>query len=391
MATADVVIVGGAAIGSAVASFLTAELDFGGRVLVVERDGSYRNCSTTRSAASIRTQFSTPTNIALSQFGFDYMRRAADTLAVDGDLPPINLVERGYLFLSTEAGLPVLHANHAVQRAAGAAVSLLSQADLAARFPWLAVEDLAGGGYGEAGEGWFDAYALLQAFRRKALAHGAAYLDDEVVGLDRIDGRVTVVHLRRGDPVTAGVAVNAAGPSAAAVASMAGIPLPVRPRKRFVFTFDCRTPPAGLPLMIDPSGVYVRPEGALFLSGTSPLPKDDPDCDDFEIDHAVFEQVIWPTLAHRVPAFEAIKPLRAWAGHYAVCTLDHNAILGCHPEVANLYFANGFSGHGVQHAPGVGRAIAEMIALGDSRSIDIGPLGWARVLENRPLAECNVV
>ena len=122
-----------------------------------------------------------------------------------------------------------------------------------------------------------------------------------------------------------------------------------------------------------------------------PPPEADRDCTDLEVDHSVFEAVIWPALAHRVPAFEAIKPLNAWAGHYAVNTLDHNAILGRHPDIANLYFANGFSGHGIQHTPGVGRAIAEMITTGDSQSIDVSPLGWQRILENRPLAERNVI
>ena len=149
--------------------------------------------------------------------------------------------------------------------------------------------------------------------------------------------------------------------------------------------------PAGVPMVIDPSGVYVRPEGQQFICGTSPPPDQDPDCLDFEIDHTVFEEEIWPALAHRIPAFEALKPLRAWAGHYAMSTLDCNAILGLHPDVANLYFANGFSGHGIQQAAGVGRAIAEMIATGASRSIDVSPLGWARVLEGRPLAEHNVI
>ncbi|MCB9957588.1 MAG: FAD-binding oxidoreductase [Rhodospirillaceae bacterium] len=389
--TTDVAIIGGAAIGSAVASFLKAELGFTGRVVVVERDPSYRDCSTTRSAASIRTQFSTAVNIALSRFGFDYLRRADETLAVDGELPPINLVERGYLYLATPAGLQILRANHAVQLAAGAAVSLLTAAALAERFPWLNVDDLAGGAYGEKQEGWFDAYALLHAFRRKARAHGAEYVHGQVVGLERHGDRVTALSLADGSRIAAGAVVNAAGPRAAEVAAMAGIDLPVRPRKRFVFTFESREAPAGVPMVIDPSGVYVRPEGQQFICGTSPPPDRDPDCMDFEIDHTVFEDEIWPALAHRIPAFEALKPLRAWAGHYAMSTLDCNAILGLHPEVANLYFANGFSGHGIQQAAGVGRAIAEMIATGASRSIDVSPLGWARVLEGRPLAERNVI
>ena len=267
---ADVVIVGGAAIGSAVASFLKAELAFPGRVVVVERDPSFQDCSTTRSAASIRNQFSTPTNIALSQYGFDYLKRADETLAVDGDLPPINLIERGYLILATADGLPVLRENHATQTVCGADIALLAPDALAARFPWLRVDDLAGGAYGESGEGWFDAYALLQAFRRKARAHGADMVNGTVTGLGRAGDRVTAVVLQDGTQISAGAVVNAAGPFAADIAQMAGLDLPVRPRKRFVFGFDCRTPLAGVPLLVDPSGVYVRPEGSQYICGTSP-------------------------------------------------------------------------------------------------------------------------
>src|SRR5690606_23209749 len=132
----------------------------------------------------------------------------------------------------------------------------------------------------------------------------------------------------------------------------------------FVSVFDCRAPIEKAPLLIDPTGVYFRPEGASYICGVSPPEESDPDCLDFEIDYSLFEDTIWPVLAHRVPAFEAIKLARAWAGHYDYNTLDQNAILGRPPELENFYVAAGFSGHGLQQAPAVGRAIAELIVHG---------------------------
>jgi sarcosine oxidase len=216
------------------------------------------------------------------------------------------------------------------------------------------------------------------------------YLADEAVGLRRDGARVTAVDLRGGG-IACGCVVNAAGYHAHEVAKWLGIDLPVRPRKRFVYVFDCRDKPERAPLTIDPTGVWCRPEGANFICGISPPEAEDPDCTDFELDYRLYEDVIWPTLAHRIPAFEAIKLVRAWAGHYDYNTLDQNAILGPHPEFANFYCANGFSGHGLQQSPGVGRAIAEHIAFGGYRTIDLRRFSFERVLANRPIHEINVV
>jgi glycine/D-amino acid oxidase-like deaminating enzyme len=157
--------------------------------------------------------------------------------------------------------------------------------------------------------------------------------------------------------------------------------------------FSCRTPlPGGMPLVADPSGLWFRPEGALYLAGTSPLPGE-PDEDDLPLDAAAesFEDKVWPLLAQRVPAFEAVRSSGAWAGYYEVNTFDHNGIVGPHPEVDNLLFANGFSGHGLQHAPGIGRGLAEWIALGRYETLDLAPLGYDRLLAGTPYPEINVI
>jgi FAD-dependent oxidoreductase domain-containing protein 1 len=387
----DVAIVGGGVVGSAIAYFLLGQTDFRGRVVVIEKDSTYAEAATSRSAGGIRQQFSTPENIAMSSFGANFVKHVGDYLAVDGEMPSLPFTEWGYLFLATAAGLPILQANHATQQRFGADILLLDPGELKQRFPWLNVEGLAGGSFGQSNEGWIDPYGLLQAFRRKARALGAVYLNDEAIGLERSGGRILAVDLAKAGRLACGHLVDSAGFHAQEVAAMAGIELPIRPRKRFVFVFDCKAPIERAPLMIDPSGVYFRPEGASYICGVSPPEDDDPDCLDFEIDYRLFEETIWPALAERVPAFEAIKLVRAWAGHYDYNTLDQNAILGAHPEIANLYFATGFTGHGLQQSPAVGRATAELIAYGAYRSIDLARFGYERIARAAPIVELNVV
>jgi FAD-dependent oxidoreductase domain-containing protein 1 len=387
----DVAIVGGGVVGSAIAYFLLGQTDFRGRVVVVEKDTTYAEAATSRSAGGIRQQFSTPENIAMSIFGAHFVKHLGDYLTVDGEAPSLPFTEWGYLFLATAGGLPTLQANHATQRRLGADILLLNPGELKQRFAWLNVEGLAGGSFGRSNEGWIDPYGLLQAFRRKARALGAVYLNDEVVGLEYGGPRIAALTLAKAGRLACGHLVDSAGYHAQEIAAMAGVELPIRPRKRFVFVFDCKAPIERAPLLIDPTGVYFRPEGASYICGVSPPDDQDPDCLDFEIDYRLFEETIWPTLAERVPAFEAIKLIRAWAGHYDYNTLDQNAILGAHPEIANLYFATGFSGHGLQQSPAVGRATAELIAYGGYRSIDLLRFGYSRIARGEPIVELNVV
>ena len=388
----DVVIVGGAVVGSAAAYFLAQQPAFGGRVLVLEQDLSFRDCATTRSLASIRHQFSTPENVRMSMFGSTFLRTAAQVLAVDGEASPdVAFREPGYLFLAREAGRAVLQANHAVQRAEGADVALLTPHELAARFAWLRHDDLAAGSLGLSGEGWLDAHALMHALRRKAVALGAVVRQARVADVVVAHGRVAGVVLQGGQRIDCGWLINAAGTGAAALAREAGIALPVQARKRCVYHFTSPARAPGCPLVIDPTGLYFRPEGDGFLCGMAPPEHEDPESDDFDVPLEVFEQQLWPLLAHRVPGFEAARLKSAWAGHYDVNVLDHNVILGPHPSLPNLLFANGFSGHGVQQAPAIGRALSEWIVHGTYRTLDLQAFSWQRVIEQRPLRELNVV
>lgn len=391
MEYADVVIVGGAAVGSAAAFFLASQGDFQGRVLVLEQDFSYEKCATALSAASIRHQFSTPENIWLSQFGTHFLKHIDQYLAVEGEVPDVGFQERGYLFLATEQGRGILESNHQVQRAEQVDVALLSPDALQARYPWLHVGDLAAGSLGLSGEGWLDAYGLMRGLRRKAISLGVQYRQQRVTGLRREGRRVQAVELADGSEVACGTVINAAGTGAVALARSAGIALPVESRKRSVFycTSSARLP--GCPMVIDPSGAYFRPEGEGFICGIAPPEDQDPECHDFDVQHALFDEVLWPTLAARVPGFEALRVQRSWAGHYDMNTFDHNVILGPHPEVDNLLFANGFSGHGMQQSPAVGRALSELVTDGVYRTLDLQAFGWQRVLDQKPLREINVV
>jgi glycine/D-amino acid oxidase-like deaminating enzyme len=397
----DVVIVGGAVIGSAVAYFLAANPDFQGSVLVVERDPTYRFAATSLSAASIRQQFSNAVNVRIGLFGSAFIRDFAATMQVPGEPPPdLGFHQGGYLFLaSTPAQVQVLRENHAVQRACGADVELMAPEALARAFPHLNVEDIALASYGRSGEGWFSNTGLMNGFRAKARSLGATFVTDEVVGIARQGDRVTGVTLKSGAVVGAGHVVNASGPRAALTARMAGLDLPVEPRKRTLFVLDCAASPEGsarvnqgrLPLMIDPSGVFCRPEGRFFLAGAPPVEDPAVDWDDYAPRWEEFEDLVWPALAQRSRAFEAVKLVNQWAGHYDFNRLDHNLIVGPHPEVANFVFANGFSGHGLQQAPAAGRAVSELITYGGFRTLDLTEVGYDRIPANRPFLEKAVI
>lgn len=386
----QVVIVGGGVIGSAIAYFLAVHPRFGGSITVVERDPTYTQASSALSASSIRQQFSQPVNIAASQFGIEFLRNIHQHLAVDGDVPDIGLTERGYLYLATEAGAATLQENHATQRAHGVDVALLTPAEAQQRFAWLQVDDLALASLGLTGEGWFDGYGLLMAFKQKARSLGVQYVKAEAAGFVHKSGRVQAVALQGGTHLPCDWAVNAAGAWARPLLAGTGLDLPVYGRRRCVYAFSspARTPQC--PLVIDPGGLWFRPEGDIWICGLPPAQGEDGNDAPLDVDYELFDQA-WLTLAHRVPGFEAVRLQRAWAGYYEYNTHDHNALLGPHPYLPNLLLANGFSGHGLQQSPAVGRGLAEWIAEGGYSSLDLSPLAAGRLVEGRALLEKNVI
>ncbi len=388
MSQADVVIVGSGVMGAATAYWLT-RLQPGLKVTWVESDTRYEKASSSLSASSIRQQFTCPVNIRLSQFGIAFLREADQQLGLPDHPVALGLQEPGYLYLAQPDQVCALQTAHQIQQQAGADVALLGPEALRQRYPWLNVDDLALGSLGLSGEGWFDGPVLHQAFLKKAMAQGVQRLHDQVVGLDHTTSQVTAVRLASGDSLPCGQLVNAAGPWAGAVAAMAGVPLPIEAARRTVFVLSCPEPLAECPLLIDPTGWWLRPEGRFLITGAEPLHSqtDLP----LEPDWSEWNDEQWASLAHRIPALAALRVERAWAGYYEMNTFDHNAVIGPHPELHNLYFINGFSGHGMQHAAGAGLALAEWILQGQSQTIDVQELGFDRLVQNRPLRELAVI
>jgi glycine/D-amino acid oxidase-like deaminating enzyme len=386
-ASESVVIIGGAIVGSSTAYFLR-ELGFAGPITVIERDPTYQYSSTALSAASIRTQFGTPVNIRMSLFGMDFIRTIKDRFGPDAD---IGFVERGYLFLGGPETVAARRAGLEMQLREGADVIALTPAETKARFPWLNVDDLGIATTAQRHEGWFDAWSLLSLIRRGARERGVAYVDGHADRIEVANGRVIAVRLSDGTAIPADWCVNAAGPASGAIARRLGIDLPVSPRKRTVFSIRAPLARAGFPMLFDTSGAWIRPEGEGFICGIQPPPDNDPDATgDFEPSYEILEGLLWPALAHRVPALEELRLERAWAGHYEMNTLDHNGIIGPHDQIANLIFATGFSGHGLQHAPATGRGVAELVIHGEFKTIDMSPLGFARIRSGTPLLETVV-
>lgn len=387
----SVVVIGGAVMGASCAYWLT-RMHPGLDVLVVERDPSFATASTALSAAGIRQQFTTAVNVDISRFGIQFIKNFAAEVGPAAGVPSLGLRENGYLFLSqTAEGAQALADVASLQRAHGAGTEIWTPAQTAARFAWLNVEDLTAASFGPRDEGFFDNMGLLSGLRAAARVQGARFVTDEVTGLTVTAGRVTGVHLAKAGVVACEVAVNAAGTRAAKVLRWAGLDLAVEPRKRTIFVIDApnaRHPDA--PLMID-RDYWIRPEHSQWITAT--VPAEDGPCaeDDFEPQDSLWEEVIWPALWHRAPGFDAVKVVRAWAGHYAYNTLDQNAILGPHPELPNLYLMNGFSGHGLQQAPAVGRGIAEHILHGGWQSIDLSDLSVDRMLAGRLFREMAIV
>lgn len=392
----DVIIIGGAIMGASAAWFLSDNKDFNGRVLVVERDPSYENCSTTHTNSCMRQQFSTALNVQISQFAADFVKNIRSYMGGDERVPELSIRSFGYMYLAdTEAFANVLRESQQVQLAQGAATQLMTPAQIAAAYPFYNVEDIVLGSINLVDEGLFDAGAVFDWWRRQSRERGVEYVQNEVVAINRnaAGNRVESVTLKSGDVVACGQLVNASGPRAAATARMAGIDVPVEPRKRYSWIFKADTPlDRDLPLTIDPSGVHVRENGGgTYQCGGHADVDPAVDYDDYVMDFSIWEKHVWPVLATRIPQFETIKVQSEWAGHYAYNTFDHNAILGPHTELTNFLFLNGFSGHGLQQSPAMGRGIAELVAHGEYRSLDLSPFAYDRIPANRPIIEKAVI
>jgi glycine/D-amino acid oxidase-like deaminating enzyme len=392
----DVVIIGGAIMGSSTAWFLKDNPDFRGSILVVERDPSYEKSATTFTNSCIRLQFSEPLNVRISQFGAEFVKNLRRYMGCDDRVPDLRIQNYGYLYLADSPEFAaVLRDNQKVQTALGAGTRVLSPEEIKQEYPFYAVDDLVAGSINTVDEGYWEGITVFDWFKKVARERGAEYLANVVVALNKnANGdRIESVTLATGEVVGCGFVVNATGTRGSLTTKMAGIEIPVEPRKRMTYVFSAEKPlDQELPLTIDPSGVHFRQDGkTTYMAGGHGEVDVVVDHDDFESDPTLWEEHIWPQVAKRIPQFEAIKVIREWAGHYDYNVLDQNAIVGPHPDVQNFLFLNGFSGHGLQQSPAMGRATAEWITYGAYQTLDMSPFSFQRILENRPFREKAII
>ena len=391
----DVVIVGGAMLGSSVAWFTATNPDFNGSILVVEKDPTYEFTSTVHTNSCMRQQFSNEVNIRVSQFAADFVKNFREYMGGDERVPHPILQSYGYMYLADNAEFAAtLKEGQEIQAKLGAGTKHMTAEEIKADYPFYNLDDILVGNHNLIDEGYFDGNTLFDWWKRSARERGVEYLTNEVVAMTKSsDGsKVESVTLASGEVVTCGTVVNCSGPRAALTAAMAGVDIPVEPRKRYTFIFDAETPlDHDLPLTIDPSGVHMRSEGTYYLAGCPP--DDDPavDFDDFVQDHSIWEEKVWPELATRIPAFERIKLINSWAGHYAYNTFDQNAIVGPHTKVTNFIFVNGFSGHGFQQSPAMGRGVSELLTYGEYRTLDLSAFGYERIEKGEKFPEKAII
>jgi glycine/D-amino acid oxidase-like deaminating enzyme len=391
----DVVIIGGAMYGASVSWFLANNPDFDGSILVVEREPTYSACSTTHTNSCMRQQFSNELNVRISQFAADFVKNLKHYMGDDPRVPNLPIQNYGYLYLAdNDAFADLLRESQKIQKTCGSATRHMNAEEIKHDYPFFNMDDIVAGNHNLVDEGYFDGGTLFDWWRRSGKEKGVEYLGNEVVGMDLNSAgtRVETVRLKSGEVINCGTVVNASGPRAVLTSRMAGIEIPVEPRKRYTFIFDAEQPlDRDLPLTIDPGGVHMRTDGAYYLAGCPP--DDDPavDYDDYEQDHSIWQGKVWPIIATRIPQFEAIKLVNSWVGHYAFNVLDQNAILGPHSKVENFIFVNGFSGHGLQQSPAMGRGTAERIIYGEYRSLDLSPFHYDRIERNEPFSEKAII
>jgi glycine/D-amino acid oxidase-like deaminating enzyme len=390
----DVVIIGGASMGSAVAWYLANNKDFTGTILVVERDPTYQWTSTAASNNCMRQQFASEINVHIAQYAAEYVKDFRKNLGGDPAVPDLPIQNFGYLYLANnEEFAGILRRDQASQAACGAGTRIVTPAEIAAAYPFYNLDDIVAGSLNLIDEGYFDAPSMVNWWRNKAREFGAEYITNEVTSINRSASRIETIRLRSGELVGAGTVVNASGPRASVTARMAGLDVPIEPRRRYTYIFSAEQPlDRDLPLTIDPTGVHFRTEGRNYLVGCPPL-NGDPGVgyDEFGYEDGIWEKKLHPILANRIPQFKDVKIVDSWVGHYEFNTFDQNAIVGPHSQVKNFIFVNGFSGHGSQQAPAMGRGVSELITYGEYRKLDLTPFSYDRLERGERLVERAVI
>ena len=390
----DVVIIGGASMGTAVAWYLSNNKDFNGSILVVERDPTYQWTSTAASNNCMRQQFASEINVKIAQYAAEFVKDFRKNLGGDPAVPELGIQNFGYLYLAdSEPFLDILRRDQKIQADAGAGTKIVTADEIRSEYSFYKLDDIIGGSLNLVDEGYFDAPSMVNWWRRKAREQGVEYITNEVTSVNRTSIGAETVRLRSGELIGVGTVVNAAGPRASQVAKMAGLDVPVEPRRRYTYIFSADKPlERDLPLTIDPTGVHFRTEGRNYLIGCPPIGKDDAVAyDDFGYEDGIWEKKLYPILANRIPQFKDITIVDSWVGHYEFNTFDQNAIVGRHSQVKNFIFVNGFSGHGSQQAPAMGRGVSEIITYGEYRTLDLSPFAYDRIERKAPLVERAVI
>lgn len=384
----DVAIIGGGAIGAAVAYYLKS-MDPNVSVTVIERDPTYAIASTPRASGGVRRLFSLPENIALSNYSIPFFETFADTMAVNGQRAEIGFKKGGYIFIVPPSSIDMLKANYDTELSMGCNVVWLTPDEIKHKFPSMYVGDL-GAAVHSPDDGWLDPYAVLMGFRKKAQSLGAVFLAEDVTGMERQGARVTAALTATGQRIEAETFVNAAGAWAKEICTMLGFKVPIEPLRRFEHYFECEEEIEPLPYLKDPERLAFRPEGKGYSGGVPTLAE--PRAYNMEPDHDYFENVVWPALAHRFPKFERTKCKSTLPGLYDQNDLDGNVIIGPGADgLGNFHMLAGFSGHGLMHAPGCGLAMAELILKGRYETMDLTRFGWQRVASNAPLPERGII
>jgi FAD-dependent oxidoreductase domain-containing protein 1 len=355
-------------------------------VVVLERDPSLRYSSSLLSDGNVRIQFNLEENIAISRFAMQTLETFSDDFSLGEFVPDPQMRKQGNLFLVDEAGRDAAVLGLATQQAMGCDSEWLDKSVVEARFPALVSDGLVGGTYGP-NDGSVDPNAVIEGYRRNAIAEGARATAADVISVTARHDRVTGVALADGSSLDSALVVVCAGAWSPSLLETAGVAIPVEPVMRTVYVVAGDVVGGdSLPSVFLPSGVYVLPEndGTYLIAWST---DDDPVGFDFTpAPRSRFYEVIWPELASSLPAFDRLEVIRSWAGLYAQNRLDANAIIGEWPGIKGLFQATGFSGHGFQQCHAVGRHLAELIAEREP-SLDLSRLGPQRILDNQPLLE----
>jgi len=384
----DIVIIGGGAMGASAAYFLkTISPDTS--VTVLEPDPGYQLASTSRASGGVRRLFSLPENIALSNYSIPFYEDFPSTMAIDGTIADIGFRKNGYIFIVPPRDLDELRENYDTQQRLGCNVIWLERDEIKFRFPSMYVDDI-GAAVLSPDDGWLDPFAVLTGFRKKAQSLGALFKAEKVKAMTRHAAQVVSATCESGLVIEGEQFINAAGAWANQICAMLNFNIPIEPLRRYEHYFECQEHIEALPYLKDPERLAFRPEGNGYSGGVPSLLE--PRGFSFDVDHHYFERIVWPALAHRFPQFEQTRCKATLPGLYDQNDFDGNMIIGPGADgLDNFHMLAGFSGHGLMHAPGCGRAVAEFIHYGRYESIDLGRLGWQRLIDNRPLPEKGII